>query len=158
REFTTAAADSGINHEDTKTLRKAPRIRTNTRDQFMGTLEIPFLLRVFLGALVPSWLGILVVGCAPQSAREVIVYTSPEEEFSRPMFAEFTRETGVAVRAKFDVESTKSVALTQAIMAERERPRCDLFWNNEVVNTLRLEQEGLLAEYDSPVGREFPPQ
>ena len=88
----------------------------------------------------------------------MIVYTSLDEEFSKPIFAEFTRETGVEVRAKFDVESTKSVALTQAIMAERERPRCDLFWNNEVVNTLRLEQEGLLAEYDSPVGREFPPQ
>ena len=97
-------------------------------------------------------------GCAPQSAREVIVYTSLDEEFSRPILAEFTRETGIEVRGKFDVESTKSVQLTQEIMAERDRPRGDLFWNNEVVNTLRLEREGLLAAYDSPIGREFPPQ
>ena len=97
-------------------------------------------------------------GCAPQSAREVIVYTSLDEEFSKPMFAEFTRETGIEVRGKFDVESTKSVGLTQEIIEERDRPRCDLFWNNEVVNTLRLEREGLLAEYDSPIGRQFPPQ
>ena len=97
-------------------------------------------------------------GCAPQSAREVIVYTSLDEEFSRPILAEFTRETGIEVRGKFDVESTKSVQLTQEIMSERPRPRCDLFWNNEVVNTLRLEREGLLAAYDSPIGAEFPPQ
>jgi iron(III) transport system substrate-binding protein len=97
-------------------------------------------------------------GCAPQSAREAVVYTSLDEEFSKPIFAEFTRETGIEVLGKFDVESTKSVGLTQEIIEERERPRCDLFWNNEVVNTLRLEREGLLAEYDSPVGRRFPQQ
>jgi len=100
----------------------------------------------------------IVSGCAPRAAQEVVVYTALDEEFAQPIFAEFTRQTGVAVRAKFDVESTKSVQLTQAIMAERGRPRCDVFWNNEVVNTLRLEREGLLAEYDSPAGREFPPQ
>jgi iron(III) transport system substrate-binding protein len=97
-------------------------------------------------------------GCAPQSAREVIVYTSLDEEFSKPIFAEFTRKTGIEVRGQFDVESTKSVGLTQRIMKERARPPCDLFWNNEAVNTLRLEREGLLAEYDSPMGRQFPPQ
>lgn len=52
------------------------------------------------------------------------------------------RETGIEVRGKFDVELTKSVGLTQEIISERDRPRCDLFWNNEVVNTLRLEREG----------------
>jgi iron(III) transport system substrate-binding protein len=97
-------------------------------------------------------------GCAPQSAREAVVYTSLDEEFSKPIFAEFTRETGIEVLGKFDVESTKSVGLTQEIIEERDRPRCDLFWNNEVVNTLRLEREGLLAEYDSPKGGEFPSQ
>ncbi len=100
----------------------------------------------------------LISGCAPRAAREVVVYTALDEEFSRPIFEQFTRETGIAVRAKYDVESTKSVQLTQAIMAERGRPRCDVFWNNEVVNTLRLEKAGLLAEYDSPAGRQFPPQ
>ncbi|MBA4104112.1 MAG: iron transporter [Pirellula sp.] len=114
-------------------------------------------LRISL-ALLASLAVAFSAGCAPQSAREVIVYTSLDEEFSKPIFAEFTRETGIEVRGKFDVESTKSVGLTQEILEERDRPRCDLFWNNEVVNTLRLEREGLLAEYDSPIGRQFPPQ
>jgi iron(III) transport system substrate-binding protein len=100
----------------------------------------------------------IVSGCAPRAAQEVVVYTALDEEFSRPIFEEFTRQTGIAVRAQFDVESTKSVQLTQRIMAERGRPRCDVFWNNEVVNTLRLQRDGLLADYDSPAGRAFPPQ
>src|SRR5687768_18498530 len=82
----------------------------------------------------------LIGGCAPHAEQEVVVYTALDEEFSRPIFEEFTRETGITVQAKYDVESTKSVQLTQEILAERGRSRCDVFWNNEVVNTLRLEK------------------
>jgi iron(III) transport system substrate-binding protein len=100
----------------------------------------------------------LIGGCAPHDAHEVVVYTALDEEFSRPIFEEFTRETGITVQTKYDVESTKSVQLTQEILAERGRSRCDVFWNNEVVNTLRLEKAGLLAEYDSPTGKKYPAQ
>ena len=109
-------------------------------------------------SLVIFWPFAGLLGCAPRAAEEVVVYTALDEEFSRPIFEQFTRDTGIAVRAKFDVESTKSVALTQAIFGERDRPRCDVFWNNEVVNTLRLEQADLLAPFESPVGRAYPAQ
>jgi iron(III) transport system substrate-binding protein len=33
------------------------------------------------------------------------------------------------------------------IIAEARRPRCDLFWNNEILNTLRLKEKGLLAAF-----------
>jgi iron(III) transport system substrate-binding protein len=89
---------------------------------------------------------------------EVIVYTALDQEFSAPIFAEFTRSTGIVVRAKYDTESTKTVGLAHAIMAERERPRCDLFWNNEILNTLRLERQKLLRSYKSPAAADFPPE
>jgi iron(III) transport system substrate-binding protein len=98
------------------------------------------------------------LGCAPRSAQEVVVYTALDEEFSRPILEEFTRDTGVEVLVVPDVESTKSVGLTQRIMSERRRPRCDVFWNNEIVNTLRLEREGLLAQYDSPAAKSYDQQ
>jgi iron(III) transport system substrate-binding protein len=60
------------------------------------------------------------------------------------------------VRPKYDTESTKTVGLVQAILAERERPRCDLFWNNEILNTLRLEKQGLLRPYRSPAAAQMP--
>lgn len=98
----------------------------------------------------------LIPGCVQRTSNEVVVYTALDEDFSRPIFEDFTKETGIVVRGKFDAESTKTVGLTQAIFAERQRPRCDLFWNNEIVNTLRLERAHLLAPYAAPNGRSIP--
>jgi len=89
---------------------------------------------------------------------QVVVYTALDQDFSQPIFEKFTRQTGIVVRAKFDTESTKTVGLTQAILAERARPRCDVFWNNEIVNTLRLDHAGLLSSYETPSARSFPAQ
>ncbi|HEX5471717.1 MAG TPA: extracellular solute-binding protein [Lacipirellulaceae bacterium] len=98
-----------------------------------------------------------LVGCREEaSSPEVVVYTALDEEFSHPIFDDFTRETGIAVKTKYDAESTKTVGLTQGILSERERPRCDLFWNNEIINTHRLESAGLLRSYNSPAAAPYP--
>jgi iron(III) transport system substrate-binding protein len=97
-----------------------------------------------------------VDGSDAPSASEVVVYTALDQEFSETIFDDFTQATRIAVRPKFDTESTKTVGLVQAIIAERERPRCDLFWNNEILNTLRLERLGLLRPYKSPQAAAFP--
>jgi iron(III) transport system substrate-binding protein len=105
------------------------------------------------------WLLVVsgVPGCGKDEPLEVVVYTALDQEFSEPIFDEFTRKNGVIVRKKFDTESTKTVGLTQAILAERQRPRCDVFWNNEILNTLRLERQNLLRPYISPAAADFPP-
>ena len=95
------------------------------------------------------------VGCLGTSDQEVVVYSALDVEFSEPLLEQFTRDTGIVVRAKYDVESTKTVGLTNALIAEAERPRCDLFWNNEILNTLRLARRGLLSAYDSPQRQRF---
>ena len=107
----------------------------------------------FLPALILGLQG----GCRPpESAPEVVVYTALDREFSAPIFEEFTEQTGIRVRPKYDSEASKTVGLVNLIMNERERPRCDVFWNNEIINTYRLEDEGLLQAYRSPVGEEYP--
>src|SRR3954447_6020579 len=98
----------------------------------------------------------VLIGCRKEGAPEVVVYSALDQEFSQPIFEAFTRETGIIVRAKYDAESTKTVGLVQAILAERERPRCDLFWNNEILNTHRLEGAGLLRAYKSPAAERYP--
>lgn len=95
-------------------------------------------------------------GCWTSSEPEVIVYSALDRDFSEPLFQEFTEATGIRVRAKYDTESTKTVGLTNAIIAESARPRCDLFWNNEILNTLRLEKLGLLDAHKSSAGEQFP--
>ncbi len=85
----------------------------------------------------------------PRPREEVVVYTALDREFSEPIFDEFTQITGIAVRAKYDTEASKTVGLVNLILNERDSPRCDLFWNNEILNTLRLDREKLLQPYRS---------
>jgi len=97
-----------------------------------------------------------LAGCWSASPNAVVVYTALDSEFSEPIFADFSRESGLRVLPKFDVESTKTVGLTEALIAERARPRCDVFWNNEILHTLRLEKLGLLAEYTPAIAKTYP--
>lgn len=97
-----------------------------------------------------------LAGCWRGSSQEVVVYAALDREFSEPVLNDFAQATGIQVLPKYDDESTKSVGLTSSIIAESNRPRCDVFWNNEVLNTLRLEQKGLLDAYHSPAAAAYP--
>ncbi len=92
----------------------------------------------------------------PGVAKEVVVYTALDQGFSQPILKRFEEQTGIRVLAKYDTESTKTVGLVNAIRGEKERPRCDVFWNNEIVNTIRLKQEGLLQEYRPEAAAGYP--
>jgi len=100
--------------------------------------------------------GLLLTACRPAANEEVVVYTALDQEFSESHFDTYRNLTGVEVVAKFDTEANKTVGLTEAILAERDRPRCDVFWNNEILNTLRLQKAGLLAPYHPQHEEEYP--
>lgn len=87
---------------------------------------------------------------------EVIVYAALDREFSEPILQAFEKETGIRVKAKFDIESTKTVGLANAILAEQARPRCDLFWNNEILHTLRLKKRGALTPAPVDESKSYP--
>ena len=97
-----------------------------------------------------------LTGCWRASGPEVVVYTALDSEFSEPVFQRFTTMTGIRVLPKFDTEATKTVGLAETILAENARPQCDVFWNNEILNTLRLDQRGLLAPFRPPGAEAFP--
>jgi iron(III) transport system substrate-binding protein len=77
----------------------------------------------------------------------VTVYTALDREFAAPILEAYAQRAAVRVLPKFDVESTKTVGLTNLIIAEAVRPRCDLFWNNEILNPIRLKDKGLLVPF-----------
>jgi len=99
-------------------------------------------------------LASVVLGCG--SAKVVVVYTALDRMFSEPIFEKFEKATGIKVLPKYDTESTKTVGLVSAIRAEANRPRCDVFWNNEIVNTIRLKNEKLLDVYRPKAAESFP--
>ena len=95
-------------------------------------------------------------GCWAPSPREVVVYSALDREFSEPVLNDFQQQTGLVVRAQYDVESTKTVGLVRRIIQEQNRPVCDVFWNNEILHTLRLKKLGLLSEYRAANADDFP--
>ncbi|QDV55144.1 extracellular solute-binding protein [Rosistilla oblonga] len=101
---------------------------------------------------------LLVGGCVPRPENEVVVYSALDQEFAAPMLSSFDRhvDSEIKVNARFDIESTKTIGLVNRILGERDRPVCDLFWNNEIIHTVRLQKAGLLKEIDWPVDTVWP--
>jgi iron(III) transport system substrate-binding protein len=91
-----------------------------------------------------------------QPKRPVVIYTSLDRQFSEPILTEYTRRTGIPVRPVYDTEAVKTVGLINRLLAERNAPRCDVFWNNEIVRSIQLKNEGLTAPYRSPSAESIP--
>ena len=99
-------------------------------------------------------LALLVGGCGQEP--DLVVYVAHDQVHSEPLIRRFELETGLSVRAEYDVEANKTIGLVNRIREERGRPRCDAFWNNEVANTVALADDGFLASYDSPSAAGIP--
>ena len=106
---------------------------------------------VLCGCLVVA----LCCGC-PRSEPRVVLYCAQDEEFAVPLLDEFRQRTGLPVAPKYDTEADKSVSLYHELVSEKNRPRCDVFWNNEILSTIRLQRQGLLEPYDSPAAQPYP--
>jgi iron(III) transport system substrate-binding protein len=105
--------------------------------------------------LVPSLAG---CGLWSGTGRELNVYSALDREFAWPILRRFGYKAHAEIHPKFDVESTKTVGLTEMIIREAPYTRCDLFWNNEILNTLRLKEKGLLVPIHPGNAADFPEQ
>src|SRR5215211_4361656 len=90
------------------------------------------------------------------AGREVTVYVSTDRVFSEPVLRAYEQKAGVKVNAVYDTEETKSTGLANKLLAEKNRPRADVFWSNEPVRTLVLKKNGVLAPYKSPSSEGIP--
>src|SRR5260370_35271179 len=99
--------------------------------------------------LVIAVLVALTQACK-RDAREVVVYTSVDQVFSEPIFKEFERKSGIAVRAVFDTEETKSTGVLNRVIAEAQHPQTDVFWASDPVRPLLLVKRGLAEPNVSP--------
>ena len=117
---------------------------------------MPNRLGIVVAAVAAVALGAGVYWRLSRQRPEVVVYTALDREFSEPILTKFAKQTGVEVLPKFDVESTKTVGLFNLLVFESPSPRCDLFWNNEIVNTIRLKDKGLLARFHPGNAADYP--
>ncbi len=107
-------------------------------------------------------LAILILsisGCkGKKSVQEVVVYTSLDKVFSQPVLEAFEKETGIKVLDVYDSEATKTTGLVNRLIAEKNSPRADVFWNSETGRTVVLKRKGVLARYVSPSASGIPEQ
>src|SRR6185436_15883899 len=104
------------------------------------------------------WALVLAFACAcgggsDRNARQVTAYVSADRPFSEPIMQEYERRMGVRVNVVYDTEETKSTGLANRLLAEKMRPRADVFWSNEPVRTLVLKGREVLAPYQSPAAQ-----
>ncbi len=105
------------------------------------------LLLVAVAALLP--------GCQ-RGPQPVVVYCAHDREFAEEILRAFTKKTGIPVAERYDTEANKSVGLYEDLVRESAKPRCDVHWNNEILATIRLQNQEILASYASPSAEPFP--
>jgi iron(III) transport system substrate-binding protein len=89
------------------------------------------------------------VGCASPLEKEVVVYSAADQESSAPIFSAFHRSTGGEVQPNVDFGG-KSIAtngLVERIIAAKDNPVADVFWDDDILQTIRLQRMGLLQRH-----------
>jgi iron(III) transport system substrate-binding protein len=99
----------------------------------------------------------LLAACqAKPDQRQVVVYTSVDQNFSEPILLEFQAKTGIEVLAVYDVEAAKTTGMVNRLITEKDNPQADVFWSGEFAQTLVLKEEGVLVPYRSPNAENIP--
>ena len=89
---------------------------------------------------------------------KLTVYCAHDAVFAESILRDFEKQTGIPVAIKFDTEATKSLGLAEQIIREAAHPRCDVFWNNELLGTLDLAARGLLEPHKGTGWQRIPAQ
>jgi iron(III) transport system substrate-binding protein len=105
--------------------------------------------------LLAGFIAGTLAGCAKQG-RYVTAYVSVDQIYSEPILKAFGNSTGIEVRAIYDVEAAKTTGLATRLIAEKDRPRADVFWNGEFAQTLRLKELRVLGACAPPSAAEIP--
>jgi iron(III) transport system substrate-binding protein len=128
-----------------------PKKRRSWRDDYFAASEVlsqllttglPFVMVALLAAVTLPRLA----KAKAQRNRTVIVYASQDQVYAEPILQDFTKQTGIKVRAVYDSEAVKTVGLANRLLAERSRPQCDVFWNNEEFRTRQLAAQNTFRE------------
>jgi len=110
------------------------------------------MLRLLFGVAIVC--TFTVIGCDNKDGatgpKQVVVYTSVDDVFARPVAQRFEQETGIKVLLVPDTEETKSAGLLNRLIAERNRPQSDVFWSGDPVRAAILKAKGVSTPYRSP--------
>jgi len=110
---------------------------------YSGGVSAGGLLLIAVAVVV----GVLVYWQVRKPTDALVVYCAHDRVFSQQILRDFEKETGIEIEVRFDTEATKSLGLTELLIAQKGSPRCDVFWNNEQLGVMQLKGEGVLQPY-----------
>lgn len=99
-----------------------------------------------------------LVGCGAKPEPEVLLYSNQPREFVGPLLGSFHRsvEGKVQPTAKFEVAGNDE-RLVDQLIAAKDRPVADLFWDTGLLDTIRLQKAGTLQPHNWRVEPGYPP-
>ena len=109
-------------------------------------IRICFVIRHSSFVIATLFTFAFLTSCAPNQPPHVVVYASQDQVYAEPILRDFTKQSGIEVRAVYDSEAVKTVGLANRLLAERNHPQCDVFWNNEELRTRQLAAQGVFRE------------
>lgn len=99
----------------------------------------------------PAIMVMLFLSACNEGPPPVVVYVSADERVAAPIFAAFTKKTGIPVRPLYDTEATKTTGLANRLRREADRPMADVFWSSEPFMVEQLASEGILVSATSEI-------
>jgi iron(III) transport system substrate-binding protein len=115
-------------------------------------------LIILLGLLLGVFL--ILSGCSQNNEtmkpREVVIYTSVDQVFAETILKEFEQQSKIKVKAVYDVEAAKTTGLVNRLIAEKDKPQADVFWSSEFVQTILLQEKGVLDTYKPAAAADIP--
>jgi iron(III) transport system substrate-binding protein len=91
----------------------------------------------------------MIAACGRNNDNVVVLYSSVDEAYSRPLCRMFTERSGITVKLVTDTEAAKSAGLVTRLLAEKDKPQADLFWSGDAMRAVDLVSRGLAAKLHS---------
>ncbi len=112
--------------------------------------------KVFLSLVAALVVAVVTVTFLWPRQEGVTLYCAVDDVHAIPILDAFEARTGIHIHRNFDTEANKTVGLVAKLREERANPRADVFWNNEIMHTIRLAREGVLTPYASDSAKDIP--
>lgn len=90
-------------------------------------------------------IGAIALLVATPAKSQSVIYTSTDQEYAEIILAEAETNAKLKTVAVFDAEAAKTVGLERRLVAEKAKPKADIFWNSEFLRSHRLHNQGVLA-------------
>jgi iron(III) transport system substrate-binding protein len=114
-------------------------------------------------ALAWALLALVLVAAAwwafkPDPPADVVLYCGVDEDQSRRIAERFEEASGLRVAFFGEPEAFRSIGLPEKLLTEKENPRADVYWSNEIMHTVHLAEAGVLAPLPPGLAEAFPPE